>query len=139
MKNEKGITLIALLVIIILVFIGILLFKIVSSENSNTYSDVDITDLDMDTDKKNESNDAALLIGSWITDNEPHIVYTFYEDGTGTIGGEGMNEMGMTYTIKSKKLSVRYTGSNSVTETDYSFKDGKLHIGFNIICSRLEE
>ena len=139
MKGEKGITLIALLVIIILVFIGILIFKITVSENEDTFtdtSDIDISDLE--TNKNNQNNDATLIIGSWVTDNSPHIVYTFYEDGTGTIGGEGMKEMEINYKLKSKKLSVTYIESNSITETDYSIKDDKLYIGFNIVCSRMD-
>ena len=141
MKSEKGITLIALLVIIILICIGILIFKITYSENSSTYVDLDTADIDisdLETDEKKENVDESLILGSWITDNSPHIVYTFYEDGTGTIGGEGMKEMEINYKLKSKKLSVTYTESNSVTETDYSIKDDKLYIGFNIVCSRMD-
>ena len=77
MKSEKGITLIALLVIIIIIFIGVLVIKIAYTEYKRsevTSETEEELEEELKEEKTNKNADSSLLFGSWMTEKRT----TFY-------------------------------------------------------------
>ena len=119
MKSEKGISLIALLLVIIIVFVAILLFTNISNKNN--------------------------IVGSWNVDtinssqisDKSYATYIFNEDSTGCASVYGINE-DFTYKVKSKKIYITYIESTATFEIEYSIKDDKLYLGDDIICTKVK-
>ncbi len=69
----------------------------------------------------------SALVGSWESDEAAGVVYSFNDDGTGNLKGEGY-DMTFTYTEKDDTLSFTYTGSSEVQTFNYKIEDNVLSI-----------
>ena len=69
----------------------------------------------------------SALIGSWDSVEAPGTVYTFNEDGTGTLDASGA-VMNFTYTDKDGKLDLTYEGTSAPVTNTYTIKDNVLSI-----------
>ena len=82
------------------------------------------------------SGGKTALIGSWESIEAPGTVYTFNEDGTGTLDASGA-VMNFTYTDKDGKLDITYEGASAPQTSTYTIKDGVLSITDNATQSTL--
>lgn len=110
MKNQKGISLISILLVVIIVFLCIVLFINIFNKNSK-------------------------IVGSW--EFIYGASYTFNKDGTGSTNFMNYKKE-FTYKINSNKISITYNDGQGTFETEYSIKDDKLYIGDDIICTKVK-
>lgn len=128
MKNQKGISLILLLLIVIVVFLCIFVFKTIFNNNTENTNNNSTTNIN--TESQNSSN----IVGSW---QSGAFIYTFNADGTATLTGTGINTQQFTYKIKSNKISLTNKETNGSLEMEYSIKDDNLYIG-NVIYTKVK-
>ena len=67
------------------------------------------------------------IVGSWESDEAAGVIYTFNEDGTGALKGEGY-EISYTYTVKDDTLTLVYSDSNSEQTFNYKIENNVLSI-----------
>ncbi|MBQ3265593.1 MAG: hypothetical protein IJH07_07430 [Ruminococcus sp.] len=67
------------------------------------------------------------IVGSWESDEASGVIYTFNEDGTGSLAGEGY-EMTLTYTLKDDTISFTYNGGSEVQTFNYKIENNVLSI-----------
>lgn len=67
------------------------------------------------------------VVGSWESDEAAGVIYTFNEDGTGTLAGEGY-EVTLTYTLKDDTISFTYNGGSEVQTFNYKIENNALSI-----------
>lgn len=109
-NNNKGISLISCILIIVIVAIGAILVKNIISNNSK-------------------------IVGSW--EFQYGTSYTFNKDGTGSTNMLNY-KIEFTYKITSNKISITYKNGQGTFETEYSIKGNKLYIGDDIICTKIK-
>ncbi len=111
MKQEKGISLISLLLVVIIIFLCILLFMNIANKNNSK------------------------IVGSW--EFQYDTSYTFNEDGTGSTNIFN-DKIEFTYKIKANKISITYNNGQGTFENEYKIKDDKLYIGDDIVCTKVK-
>ena len=74
-----------------------------------------------------QADTKAPLIGYWESNEAEGVIYTFNEDGTGTLVGEGY-EMSLTYTVKDDTISFTYNGGSEVQTFNYTIEKNVLSI-----------
>lgn len=139
MKNQNGITLITILLVIVLIFAGILAFKFIFNNNTETNNNSSIST------NINTKNNNSKIVGSWKidiigsskVDDKSYSMYIFNEDGTGSASSYGIN-MDFIYTINADIISVIYKSGIGGFENKYSIKDDKLYLGDDIICTKVQ-
>jgi len=124
MKNQKGISLLTVLIIIVVLLAAVLIFKSIS-KNGNTEN----TNNNSSTESKTENKKSSEIVGSW--DNEG-FVYTFNADGTVTLTGRGLHTQEFTYKIKGNKISLTNVESNATMELEYSINGDKITLGTTV-------
>ena len=124
MKNEKGISLIALLLVIIVIVGCVFLFKVISNNNSKNTTGISNTSNNSSTNNNTNNEKNSSLVGSW---QNGSFIYTFNADGTATLSGQGLNTQNFTYKIKGNKFSLTNTETNGTMDVEYSIKDDKLY------------
>ena len=67
------------------------------------------------------------IVGSWESDEAAGVIYTFNEDGTGTLVGEDY-ELTLTYTLKDDTISFTYNGGTEVQTFNYKIENNVLSI-----------
>ena len=72
-------------------------------------------------------NGKSALIGSWDSVEAPGTVYTFNEDGSGTLDASG-TVLKFTYTDKDGKLDLTYEGTTAPLTSTYTIKDSVLSV-----------
>ena len=112
MKNQKGISLISFLLVIIILFLCIVLFMSISNKNDN-----------------------LKIVGSW--EFKYGTSYTFNKDGTGSTNIWD-NKIEFTYKITSNKIYITYKNGQGTFENEYSIKNDKLYIGDDIVCTKVK-
>ncbi len=126
MKNQKGVSLIAILLVVIIIFLCIFVFKAIFNNNENANNS--------NTTINAESKKNSSIIGSW---QSGAFIYTFNEDGTANLSGTGINTQNFTYKIKGNKITLTNIETNSTLEQEYSIKDDQLYIG-NVIYTKVK-
>ena len=121
MKNQKGISLITLLLVIV-VLVSIFIFKAIfnnNTENTNTNNN-------SSTNIKAENKKSSSIVGSW---QSGVVVYTFNSDGTANLSGTGINTQNFTYKIKGNTISLTNQETKGTMKVEYSINNEQLYIG----------
>ena len=77
-----------------------------------------------DQDNKDETKEGinAELIGTWESQESAGTYYTFNEDGTGSLSGDGYS-LSFSFTDKDGVIAITYTGSTTAQNEKYTIKD----------------
>ncbi len=129
MKEQKGISLISLLLVVIIVIICILVFKNIFNKNN-----IENTNINNNSSTSINNKKDSKIVGSWKNGN---FIYTFNEDGTANLSGTGINTQEFTYKIKNNKITLTNIETNGTLEQEYSIKDDQLYIG-NVIYTKVK-
>lgn len=78
------------------------------------------------TTEANTNNSTSAIVGSWDSNEAPGTVYTFNEDGTGALSGDGY-ELTFTYTEKDGTVELTYEGA-SVQIYEYTIENDTLSL-----------